>query len=786
MRNFILMLAVVGCGGGSDKATIEYTDYGIPHVTADTFEGLGRGMGYAVSRDHGCVIADQLVMIRGERSKYFGPGDASSNINSDFGWRSLDVVSKAAARWDELEPRIQDQLNGYAKGYNDWVEEGEYPDACAGADWVTTTTGEEILGHAFGASLRGSGQVFSEEIGAAQPPNQPQRVTPGRERWEAISNVLFDPGRGSNGWAIGGDRTANGKGGLLSNTHYPAVDEAQWHEIHLTVPGELDVYGVALVGIPVVNMGFTEFAAWTHTVSFAPRFTAYFVELDPENPTRYRYGDEFKDMVPTEYEIEVKGQEPRKRTLWDTHYGPMIDAPIIGWPQNLGVTFRDANEDNLAIVEAWYGMNFAQSNDEFVAANLETQGIPWVYTMAAFPDGELYFADSSRVPYLDEGTIQRWEQQVEEDFITGTFADFGVIALQGSDPRNEWLEVAESRFPGLIPPNLAPTDRRRDYAFNANDSHWLHNVEEPLTGFIQQLYGPEETPRSGRTRMNGRYLSDTGAGSASGEDGKFTLDEIESAALSMRSITAEDALPDISSRCATLPDAMVDGSIVDISDSCDALSGWSGRYTSDAEGAVLWREMMGDSTIDDQDLNAAGGGLFSTPWSATDPVNTPRDVSILDQDLADLIARAQVEMEDAGWSMSDPLGDHQYMLYVDGSTAPVGGANYWEGTIAIADFSSAAGASLLPKPERGEVLDDRTKRTADGYPMNNGNSWIMAMTFEDSGPVGRAVMTYSQSEDPNSPHFQDQADLYTQGAMREIWFTREDVEAHITDTITLK
>lgn len=36
---------------GPDKATIRYTEYGIPHITASDREGLGTGYGYAAAED---------------------------------------------------------------------------------------------------------------------------------------------------------------------------------------------------------------------------------------------------------------------------------------------------------------------------------------------------------------------------------------------------------------------------------------------------------------------------------------------------------------------------------------------------------------------------------------------------------------------------------------------------------------------------------------------------------------------------------------------------------------
>lgn len=165
---------------------------------------------------------------------------------------------------------------------------------------------------------------------------------------------------GSNGWGLGSERTESGRGMLLSNTHFPGVGEKQWWESHLTIPGQIDVYGASLVGIAAVNMGFNEHLAWTHTVSNAPRFTAYSLPLEPGDATRYQYDGEWVDMEETTYTIQVLQDDGtmagHNRPLYRSHYGPMLNAPVVGWQETVGFTFRDVNDNNLQMLPAWFAM----------------------------------------------------------------------------------------------------------------------------------------------------------------------------------------------------------------------------------------------------------------------------------------------------------------------------------------------------------------------------------------------------------------------------------------------
>ncbi len=63
----------------------------------------------------------------------------------------------------------------------------------------------------------------------------------------------------------------------------------------------------------------------------------------------------------------------------------------------------------------------------------------------------------------------------------------------------------------------------------------------------------------------------------------------------------------------------------------------------------------------------------------------------------------------------------------------------------------------------------------------NGNSFAAVVEFGDRLRA-RTVLVGGQSNDPNSPHFTDQIELYTSHEWKEIAFYREDVEARARET----
>jgi acyl-homoserine-lactone acylase len=66
-----------------------------------------------------------------------------------------------------------------------------------------------------------------------------------------------------------------------------------------------------------------------------------------------------------------------------------------------------------------------------------------------------------------------------------------------------------------------------------------------------------------------------------------------------------------------------------------------------------------------------------------------------------------------------------------------------------------------------------------GYtPIVHGNSYIQVVTWnEDGAPDARGILTYSQSPEPDSPHYSDQTELYAQGEWLQLPFTEEDILA---------
>jgi acyl-homoserine-lactone acylase len=782
--------ALAGCTDNSDSrdevsgpdplpeptytATIARTAFGTPHVTAPSWGSLGFGQGYAFAEDRFCVLADQIVKVRSQRARFFGAGEDNSNILSDFAYLGLAVLDKAETAIAGLSPEGREMLEGYVAGYNQYLGDtgaDSIPGGCAGQEWVGEIDANSLMAFYLDVAMLAGSRNFLDAIANAAPPGG-EALGPTRP----LSSRL-PKGAASNGVAMGGDNSATGKGLLLSNTHLPWEGELRYHEMHLTIPEIIDVAGVSISGAMGIQIGFNESMAWTHTTSPSNQFIIYTLELVPGNPTRYRFGDEERDMTAQVHSIEVLAADGNvsalERTLYSSHYGPMLDPSAFGlaWTGSSGYSIYDMNADNGALMDTFLSMARAESVDALREVFESVGGVPWNHTMAADDTGALLYADTTLVPNLSTEAEAAFRAEVESDDFSFAKIAFGlgVVALDGSDPLFSIDIDDDATLPGAIPFSEAPKLLgRRDFVANSNDSYWLSNPAEPLRGYSIR-YGEIETPRSLRTRMG---LTQILAASS------WNRIDLEEMLFENRSYTALLWQDSFANACTGVGTALSNtGDSVDIRAACAAISNWDGRFNLDSSGAISFREVLG--TVDSYGL-FNGISYFTVPFDVSNPVATPGGLSADgEQYLLSQLADAVNRLESVGIAPEDPLGDHQYTLRGDQRFAVHGGQQHSDGAYNKVQytFDPALNSSLLPQIPRPEVVNAATDLTKEGYLMNYGGSFIMAVEFTDEGPVADAILTYSQSDDPQSPHFSDQTALYSSKTWRALPFTREQIEA---------
>ncbi|MEY3015580.1 MAG: hypothetical protein RIT45_4315 [Pseudomonadota bacterium] len=796
-------VGVPGCG--SEEATpkpkyeaqIRWTEGGIPHIEGATFGDAGFGAGYAYATLNVCLLADQIVKVNSRRAATFGPGTLDSNVESDFFQHFLGVRSKAEEHWDKVHPDVQALLEGYAAGYNQYLLDtgpAGLPERCRGADWVQPVTALDMFTYVMDLAMVASSRALPS-LGPvkiwAQPPKQTTAADPvARSPQLALAPLAGRHPIGSNGIAIGKDKSENGRGMVLGNPHFPWAGELRFWQLHLTVPGKYDVAGAGLSGSPIPNIGYNADLAWTHTVSKSMKFTAYRLQLVEGKPTSYLYDGQERPMSEHVFDVQVKKEdgtfETRSRTYYRSHYGPVVAiAGLADWTTKTAFTIRDANADNHALLEHFLRVGQAHSVSELESVMASVQANPWVNTIAADRAGNAFYAESNSVPNLSDATYAAHQKAVDEgDTLAQILAGYGIFVLDGSTSATEWAEEAGSREPGLVPWTKTPHATRPDYLANANESYWLSHVAQPLPP-AAPIFGDRETARTLRTRVVLHEATDIGAGSAAGEDGKFNVAELASIPFRCRVLSADLALAGALDYCKTHDKVAVSGEDVDIKGACAALAGWDGRNAVDSKGAIVWRETMA-SFVTSLSEHLLWDEIFAVPFDPKSPLTTPNTAVWADDKgapskLALALGTAAKRLAGAGIPADAALGDWQFLprgkdkLPVPGGMGPLGAFN-------IAGYSPGRDSSLYPTIAQTKVVNDTTDLTDSGYVVNYGSSFMMAVTFDDNGPVGQQILTYSQSSEPDSPHFRDQTEHYGKGR----WYAIRYAEAEIAASPELK
>ncbi|GAA4253158.1 penicillin acylase family protein [Dactylosporangium darangshiense] len=752
---------------GGYAAVIKRTSYGVPHISANSIGSVAFGQAWAYAEDRFCDLADQIVKVRGERSRWFGPGPDGANLATDFAYGSLGLYDRARTQLAQLQPEELQIVNGYVRGYNAFLATrgaARVPGWCAGQPWIAPITNVDLLAYERDIALLASGGALLAPIAAATPPSaaaalpiSPALTRDGVEQLTGQSKSLS-----SNGWALGADKSQSGKGMLIGNPHFPWEGELRFWESQLTVAGNVNVYGASLGGLPGVQIGFTDKVAWTHTIAAGSRYTFYLMTLDPSSPTKYIVDGQSEAMTGKSVTVKVKqpngSLQSLTRTMWSTRYGPVLDLsaidPSLGWNGQTAISYRDANIDNDRLTRVWWNMARATDVNGLRASISRDQGIPWVNTIATDSSGNAFYVDSSPTPNLSPASLAEWSSN-----------PLGL--LDGSNSANAWVVAPGARSPGLVPFAQQPQLQRRDYVFNSNDSHWVPNANQFLTGFTP-LQGPEGTPLTVRTRQNVKLINSAA---------KFDLAGLGTTILSGDTYTAAQLAAYTVTACRARGSrpVVVDGASVDVSPGCTVLANWDKQFELASRGAVLWRETVGAVVANNPGALDDAGALFGTPFNPADPTRTPRGGPSSPDELLAGLARAILRMRAVGLALNVPMSQVQYTVK-NGQKIPVPGSTENIGIANMAQYQPLPGSSLEPFMDPGTFVAG-SDLTDKGYVVNYGTSFLLTLAYTSSGPSAKCILTFSESGDSASSHYTDQTQLYSQKKLRDCRYSDSAISA---------
>ena len=208
-------------------------------------------------QDHLCTLADQIIKVRGERSRLLRPGRERSPPRQRL-HLSGDRAPRARARRERSQraggstrsrPGLRRRLQRLPRRGRSGGRQGLLPGRALGApDQRARPPRRTFRDLPSPSRARVSlGSRFHRRGAAAQAP-RPRPSSPRRS--SCVSGFRPAVGLGSNGWAIGGELLGDGTRHAARQPALPLDRRARFWESHLMIPGELDVYGVSLIGLP--------------------------------------------------------------------------------------------------------------------------------------------------------------------------------------------------------------------------------------------------------------------------------------------------------------------------------------------------------------------------------------------------------------------------------------------------------------------------------------------------------------------------------------------------------
>ncbi|MCP5057374.1 MAG: acylase [bacterium] len=714
-----------------------------------------------LAEDNYCELAELIVTVRGERAFFFN--SSSSNINSDLFFSFWGSDARVESFKDAMSPDVRAAVQGYAAGVNRYVRDtgvSSLPVRCKDGEWVRPIDEDDMVRVFIRLISLASTLNFSTGTHAVPPApviaGVPPQPTPDPSKFspEAIRTAMAVIERegpiGSNAVALGSDTTHDGRGLLLVNPHFPWRGTLRFYQMHVTIPDVLDSMGAAIFGSPIPNIAFNRDVAWSHTVSTAARFVLRELKLDPADPTAYLVDGVSRPMQPVPVSITVRDANGTVRTVdhtfYDTEFGFVIALPpILSWSATTAFAIQDANKNNFRIINQYLAMNQANGVESLERALEENIGLPWVNTIAVDRHGDAYYADIGAMPHVTDAQLT----DCAVFFTAAVKVIAGVDLLDGSTSACRSGTDPGSPEPGIFGPSHLPSIHRSDYVQNSNDSYWLANPAEPLEGF-PSIIGAERNEQGFRTRLGNIQIEEFLASGA-----LFEREDVLELVYGNRNLSAELALAAVLSVCTPAPAPIVvrNGQPVDLTAICAALAGWDGRQNLDSRGAHVWRQFW-------PGFVGSGGpsSVFSTPFDPNDPVHTPRDVDLsaptVVKRLLDELADATLAVQSLGVPLDATLGEVQFEEH-KGERIPIHGGPGSHGVY--------------------NAIGTRTRNGAGYAPITSGTSILQVVDFQPHRVQARAVLTYSESTDPDNPHFADQTRLFSDEGWNDLPFTPGEI-----------
>jgi acyl-homoserine lactone acylase PvdQ len=528
-------------------------------------------------------------------------------------------------------------------------------------------------------------------------------------------DLLREPS-GSNGFAIAPSNTADHHALLLINPHTSFFFRS---ELQMTSGEGLNAYGAVTWGQFFVYQGFNAHCGWMHTSSAVDQMDEYNETIGKKGDKYfYKYGDKQLPVTTTTIKVPYKtsaGMSEKTFTVYRTQHGPII---------------RKAAEDG-----KWVSIRLMQ---EPVKALMQSYTRTKSKNYAEFRQVmELHTNSSNNTIFADaEGNIAYFHG----NFIPRRDPKFDwTKPVDGSDPATDWhglLSVDES--PKLLNPASG-------WLYNSNNWPWsAAGASSPKQKDFPKYV--DDGVESARGLHAIRVLKDK-------KD--FTLDSLISAAYDTYLTWFDKPLPALLKAWDATPQD--DPLKAKTAEQIAMMKTWDQRWSQSSVPTslgVYWAENLS---------RRIGGDARAAGMSIEEYAGTKASREQLLQSFA--VASDKLTADFGTWKT--PWAEiNRFQRITDDIVHPFTDA----GPSIPVGFTSAIWGSLAS-------FGARTYPGTKKMYGTSGNSFVAVVEF---GPQvrARAVTAGGESGDTKSPHFNDQAQRYSTGDLREVYFYPSQLKGH--------
>jgi penicillin amidase len=638
-----------------------------------------------------------------------------SRLAGDLMARLFETNKRAQDEYKSLSPAMRKLCDAYAAGINYYLE--RHPEVRPRLIQRYEPWFALITGAPSVASLGITMQEVRDLF-----KDLPAAPVPSASPGESIE------AEGSNMWAISPRKSQSGQALLFINPHVGFFGGGQRYEAHLRSNQGLNISGFSMLGSPYIWTGHNENLGWSHTNTGADSTDVYIETFDDaKNPLRYAYGNDYRSAVEWTDEIRVNNAgatETKRFTFRKTHHGPVV---AVRAGKFLAVRAASIEVSGRLFEQKW-AMARSRSLAEFKSAMAQRR-LTGSNTMYADRRGNIFYIHGNAMPR--RSTKFDWSKPVD-----------------GANAETDWRGLHEiSELPQVLNPSSG-------WIQNCNSTPFLTSgTDNPERSRYPVYMAPDED--TARAQMSRRILS---------SKEKFSFEEWARASLNTHVILGETLVPELVSIWDSLRKS--DAAKADkLAEPIAVLKSWDYESRIDSVPTTLFMLYFEQLQRVNRERNA----------QQTD--NTTLAPTTLGERLSKIDGAAKITaFERALNELQNDFGKWQ----VDWGEINRLQRVHTSGT--LEKFDDAKRSVPVPgaSGQAGTLFTFNAKREAGQnrrYGIS-GNSYLAVVEFSPRVRA-RSLLVFGQIADPKSPHFFDQADLYSTKQYKTAWFELNEIKRNI-------